>query len=180
MVKRTITFRIDEQVLNQIESISRSKITTLNKFIEEILINFIEWHAYASSAGFFPLPKPFLLKMVTKLSYDEIQKSFQEIKKEDIDDMIIMLRLELNTNSCMNCFESWLKSSNFRFRHNVLGDTHNYVIQHNMGDDDGSRFLGLCYSTFLQNGGLKNITNSPTTNMLNIQFEHKDKNIGTR
>ncbi|HEY4679843.1 MAG TPA: hypothetical protein VIH04_01090 [Nitrosarchaeum sp.] len=171
MVKRTITFRIDEDALNQIECISRNKVTTLNKLVEEILINFIEWHAYASSAGFFPLPKPFLYKMITKLSYDEIQKSFEEIKKCDIDDMILMLRQELNTNSYINCFESWLKSSNFRFHHNVLGDTYNYVIQHNMGEK-GSGFLGLCYSTFLRNGGFKNITHMPTDNILHMQFEY--------
>lgn len=174
MVKRTITFRIDENVLHQIEGISRNKITTLNKFIEEILVNYIEWYAHASSAGFFPLPKPFLRKMVTRFSYDEIQKSFQEIKKCEIEDMIVMLRLELNIKSCINCFESWLKSSNFRFHHNVLGGTHNYVIQHNIDDDECSRFLGLCYATFLQNGGLKNITHKPTANILNIQFEHED------
>ena len=171
MVKRTITFRIDENVLNQIECISRSKITTLNKFIEEILINYIEWHAYAGSAGFFPLPKPFLRKMMTMLPYNEIQKRFQEIKKCEIEDMIVMLKLELNIKSCINCFESWLKSSNFRFHHNVLGDTHNYVIQHNIDDDESSRFLGLCYATFLQNGGLKNITQKPTANILSMQFE---------
>lgn len=136
-------------------------------------MNFIEWHAYASSAGFLPLPKPFLLKMITKLLDNEIQKSFQEIEECDIKDMITMLRLESNANSCRNCFESWLKSSNFRFHHDTLEDTHNYVIQHNMGDE-GSRFLGVCYSTFLQKGGLKNITHTTTANMLNVQCEQRD------
>lgn len=169
MTKRTITFRIDENTLNELKLRSRNKITTLNRFVEEILTDYVDWYAYANKAGFIPFPKALLIKITQQVDLNEIKNMLQQIDHKEFSDMVLFLERNDSQSSFIRGFESWLKASDFVFRKNVSGSTFEYIISHNLGDF-GSDMLGTLYSHLLQVGNMKNVRYIPSQNVLRLKF----------
>lgn len=170
MTKRTITFRIDDVILNTLRHMARTKVVTLNRFVEEILTDYGTWHAYANKVGFIPFPKEFLIKISQQIKPDVIQAALQQIDYKKISDMVLFLEKNNLQSSFISGFESWLKASDFTYKKDISGQTSKYLIYHNLGDA-GSELLGLLYSKLLQIGNLENVRWVSGRDVLQLQFD---------
>lgn len=101
--------------------------------VSQIFSLHIGWHANAPKAGFVPVPKPFLVKVMEKLSQDEISDIAQYLAKDEVKNMTMMLGRKLEIESILESFEFWLKTTNFAYKHDNDDGIHNFVINHEMG-----------------------------------------------
>lgn len=101
--------------------------------VSQIFSLHIGWHANAPKAGFVPVPKPFLVKVMEKLSQDEISDIAQYLAKDEVKNMTMMLGRKLEIESILESFEFWLKTTNFVYKHDNDDGIHNFVINHEMG-----------------------------------------------
>ena len=88
----TATFRIEKEMLEQLRSGAKDDNITLNSFVNQILIQFQEWYAPAKKAGMIPLPKVLLMKIMEKLTKEEIIQISEYMVTKEIKDMILILK----------------------------------------------------------------------------------------
>jgi hypothetical protein len=129
----TASFRLERNVLGELRKEAESKDISLNSLVSQIFNLHIGWHANAPKAGFVPVPKPFLAKVIEKLSQDEIVNIAEYIAKDEVKNMTMMLGRELEVESILESFEFWLKTTNFAYKHDNDDGTHKFVINHEMG-----------------------------------------------
>ena len=54
---KTITFRIDQDLINKIENESKRREINLNRMVNEIFRNYVEWDMLEPQAGMIPVAK---------------------------------------------------------------------------------------------------------------------------
>jgi hypothetical protein len=94
-----------------------------------------EYDAYASTSGMVSMPKSLLIIMMNKLDEEDVEKLSQQIAKNELKDLTLLLRGEHNLHSFLQTIESWLRVSGFQYTYHLTDHerTHRLVIQHEMG-----------------------------------------------
>jgi len=129
----TTTFRLEKDNLDDLRKTSETQKITLNSLINQIISQFVKWDSRAPKAGLVPLPKVLLVKIMDKLTKEQINQIAQYMVDKEIKDIILILRNEHNIITFLDVVESWAKTSDFPFEHEEENGTHKYVISHNMG-----------------------------------------------
>lgn len=168
----TATFRIDKKVLEHLRSDAKDENITLNSFVNQLLIQFVEWYSPARKAGMIPLPKVLLIKIMEKLTKKEIIQISEYMVTKEIKDIVLVLKKEHNVNAFMGAIESWAKSSGFPFSHDDLSEsTHKYVISHEMGKN-WSLYFGIIFTRMLEELGVSHVDFEITDKTLNFSFTY--------
>jgi len=129
----SVTFRFDNGILNQLRGEAAQKRISLNTLASQIFQSHVEYDTYASKAGLVSFPKSLLVRLMDRLSKQEVDKLSEYIAKNDIKDMTLMLRQEYTLSSFLAMIESWLRVSGFSYRRDGTGRVETFVIQHDMG-----------------------------------------------
>ena len=64
----TMTFRIDEQILNLLKKESERRDISLNILVNHILKQYAEWGMYACKAGMVPVAKPVVSALFNEMT----------------------------------------------------------------------------------------------------------------
>jgi hypothetical protein len=129
-----ITFRLDEKVIRGLRKEADERQISCNTLAAQIFNNHLDWNANAAKAGMVSFPKSLLIKLMEGHSDDEISEIAKYMAKKEVADIILLLRNNYNPKAFLEVVESWARASGFPLKHNVEGDKHTYVIQHDMGD----------------------------------------------
>ena len=129
----SITFRLDSTILNKLHREAEQKDISVNALVSHIIRNHIGWHSNAAKAGFVTVRRGLLSFLISKLSQKEISFIAEYIAKNEIKDIVLLLRNEYNIESALDVIETWIKISGYPYRHEVNYTLHTYVIQHDMG-----------------------------------------------
>ena len=129
----SVTFRIDNTILNELRRESEQKQVSLNTSVNQIFRQYVDWYANAAKAGYMALPKPLIVKLMNKISDEEAVELAEYIAKNEIKDTILMLRKQYDLASLLDVLESWLKVSGISYRHEVNDTKNTYILQHDMG-----------------------------------------------
>ena len=129
----TTTFRLEKDILDDLRKTAETDKITLNSLINQIFSQFVKWDSRAPKAGLVPLPKVLLVKIMDKLTNDQIIQIAKYMVDKEIKDIILVLRREHNIITFLDVVESWAKTSDFPFEHEEKNDMHKYVISHDMG-----------------------------------------------
>lgn len=70
---------------------------------------------------------------MNKLSEEEVKLLSQEIAKNEMKDMLLLMKQKYSTEAFVDLIESWIRVSGFPYTHNTSDDTHSFIIQHDMG-----------------------------------------------
>lgn len=80
------------------------------------------------------MQKGLLAMMIDKLTNEEIEKAAQ-VSRDDIRDLIMLLRKEYDFSSFLDVIEAWLTVCQFPYNHSVeINGKHTFVIAHNLGE----------------------------------------------
>ena len=166
----TATFRIDKDILENLRNSAEDEKITLNALVNQILSQFIEWHSPAKKAGMVPLPKVLLMKIMDKLTSEEIVQISEYMVTNEIKDIILILKKEHTVSSFMSAVESWAKSSNFPFIHEEQGGgAHKYVVSHEMGKN-WSLYFGIIFTRIFEELGVSHVNFEITDKTLVFSF----------
>ena len=168
----TSTFRIEKDVLEKLRIDAEEEKISLNALVNQVLSRHIDWYAPAQRSGFVPLPKILLKKVMDNLTEEQIVLVSEYMVKNEIKDIILVLRKEHNVNSFLDAIESWAKTSGFPFNHDDKGSgTHKYVITHEMGKN-WSLYFGIIFTRILEELGVSHVNFEITNKSLNFDFTY--------
>jgi hypothetical protein len=88
---------------------------------------------YASRAGMVSFPKSLLVRLMNRLSEQEVEQLSEYIAKNDLKEMTLLIKNEYNLSAFLDMIESWLRASGIGYRRDVIDNIQTFVIQHDMG-----------------------------------------------
>lgn len=128
-----VTLRFDGDVLEQLRKEASQKRVSLNTLASQIFKAHTEFYSAATKAGMIPFPKNLLIRLMNRLSEEEVQQLSQEISKNEMKDMLLSIKHQYSTETFIDLIESWVRACGFPFTHDQSDNTHDFIIQHEMG-----------------------------------------------
>jgi hypothetical protein len=128
-----VTLRFDGDVLEQLRKEANQKRVSLNTLASQIFKTHTEFSGAAAKAGMISFPKNLLIRLMNRLSEEEVKQLSQEISKNGMKDMLLMIKHQYSTEAFIDLIESWIRICGFPFTHDQSDNTHNFIIQHDMG-----------------------------------------------
>ncbi len=148
---RSITFRLDSSVIDEMQREADQKETSLNVLVNQVLKRYTEWDSYESKIGMMPVPKVMLSSLIDKsiaiardkigvkdLSpyRDEIIKSAAQIAFSIMKDSVLFMKKQYNLWTTLAVLQEYMKVSGINSDHRVEGGRkHVFVIQHELGEN---------------------------------------------
>jgi hypothetical protein len=132
----SVTFRINSEVLKNLRREAEQKDISINMLVNKLIKDHLNWHSNAAKAGFISVRRPFVLMVVKYLPEQEIISLAEYVAKTTNKDSILLMKNEYTIESALNFLESWIKISEYPYRHEETNNgqnKHSYVIQHDMG-----------------------------------------------
>ncbi len=128
-----VTLRFDGALLEQLKNEADQKRISLNTLASQIFKTYAEFSGAAAKAGMVSFPKNLIIRLMNRLSEDEVRLLSQEIAKNEMKDTLLMMKRNYSAESFVDFIESWIRASGFPFSHDQSGNMHNFIIQHDMG-----------------------------------------------
>lgn len=153
----TATFRFDGKLLNALKEEAEQKRTSLNTLVSQILLIHSEFHTVAAKGGMISMPKSLLVRIIDKLSPQEVIQLSEYVASNDLKDTILLMKNEYSANSILEFIESWARVGGYPYRLHVedARDSssrrkHSLVLQHDMGERWSLFFVELFKFAFKQ------------------------------
>jgi hypothetical protein len=131
----TMTFRIDNNVMQELQSEAKQRKVSLNTFVNQILMRFVEWDMYESKVGIMPIPKPILAALFEDMTKEEIIDLATNIGKNAVRDIALFMKGKIDLDSFLSWFESRMKNSFIITRTEEERRVHKYMIKHDLGEN---------------------------------------------
>jgi hypothetical protein len=144
----SVTFRIDSKVLKNLRHEAEQKDISTNTLVNQIIKDHLNWHSNAAKAGFISVRRPFVSKVIKHLPEQEIISLAEYVAKTINKDSILLM---MTIKSALDFLESWIKISDYPYRHEETNNGQNkqsYVIQHDMGMKVSLYLATLCQFLF--------------------------------
>jgi hypothetical protein len=129
----TMTFRIDEHILNMLKKESERRDVSLNILVNHILKQYVEWDMYASKAGMVPVAKPVVSALFDKMTPQETMELASKVGQSATHDIALFMKSRMDLQSFLSWFEMRMKNSSIEFSHRLVNCTHTYVMKHDLG-----------------------------------------------
>ena len=126
------TFRLRKIALDKLRNDAIQKQISLNTLTNQIFEQYIDYNANAAKAGLIAFPRVLLIKLMDKLSEEEIVQIARNIATTQVKDMVLLLKSTYTIESFLAVVESWIRTSGFPFKHEISGTRHLYIIQHDL------------------------------------------------
>jgi len=151
--KSNLTISSDELMLGRLKQESVEKDLSLNTLVNQILRLHVDWYSNASKAGFLPIRRIAIQKFLERFTEDELYQIGKDVAKETNKDLVLLMRDKFDLENALHVFESWMKASNYPYRHTITGNTHKFVIHHDMGTK-WARYLSGVFAGVLELFGI--------------------------
>jgi len=142
---RTLTFRLDENVVNQLEDEARIRQISLNVLTNQILHRFIEWGRYEQKTKMVPVTMPILNELLSKMTREEIENIAKTVGKNTVEEITLLVKKKVDVDSFVSWYLERMKSCSVI----VEGDDDEiyktYILSHELGYN-----WSLLHQTILQ------------------------------
>lgn len=130
----TMTFRIDEGVMDVLRSESEKREVSLNTLVNQVLKRYTEWGMYEPKVGMIPIARPLVSALFEHLDEKEVVEIARKVGKNTVHDIALFMKTKMDLQSFLSWFEMRIKTSSIEFSHSRLADgRHTYVIKHDLG-----------------------------------------------
>ena len=85
----SVTFRFDNEILSKLRNEADQKRISLNTLASQIFQSYVEYDMYASRAGMVSFPKSLLVRIMGRLSEQEVGQLSEYIAKNEFKEMIL-------------------------------------------------------------------------------------------
>jgi hypothetical protein len=166
----SVTLRLDKDILDKLRKEAKEKQVSLNVLAGQITLQHLDWHAYASKAGFIAITRGTVRKMLEKITEKDIVEIAEYVAKKESKEFIIMLKNDYSVTSALQVLDTWLKIVGYSYRHEVRGSEHSYIIQHEMGKK-WSLYLRDLFRLISEDFGLPRVDFDVNENMLSFKVD---------
>jgi hypothetical protein len=166
----SVTLRLDKDILDKLRKEAKEKQVSLNVMMGQITLQHLDWHAYASKAGFIAVTRGTVREMLEKITEKDIVEIAEYVAKKESKEFIIMLKNDYSVTSALQVLDTWLKIVGYSYRHEVRGSEHSYIIQHEMGKK-WSLYLKELFRLISEDFGLPRAAFDVNENMLSFKVD---------
>jgi hypothetical protein len=147
---RSVTFRLDSAVLNEMQHEADQKEISLNVLVNQTLKRYCQWDRYENRIGMMPVPKIMLSTLIDKATTiakdngienidstrDEIIREAAEIAFGLMKDSILFMKKQYNLWVVLSVLEEYMRVSGIKSDHKIEGGgKHVFIIQHELGEN---------------------------------------------
>ena len=175
---RSITFRLETNTIEELQTEAEYRETSLNVLINQILRRYSNWERYESKMGMLPIPKIMISSMLDEAiksgkenGIDDITqfrnsliKELSQIAFTFLKDSVLLIKKNYNLFTVLEVLEQYMKVVGINSDHRVEDDgKHIYVIQHKLGEN-WSLFIKEFLILIFENLGKVKVEISSTQN----------------
>lgn len=164
---RSITFRLDSNTVDNLQREADQKEISLNVLVNQVLRRYVKWDTFEPKIGMMPVPKIILSTCFNKAILaanevgmnqgeieshrDEIIESAAEISFSLIRDSALLMKRTYNLWTVLEILQEYMKVSDMKSDHRIEpGNTHVFIIQHELGEN-WSLFTKVLLNLIFQN-----------------------------
>lgn len=129
----TITFRFEEDLIEKLQKEAKEHQVSTNTLATQAMKRFLEWDIYQPRIGIVSLNKPVFVKIFDNLKEKEVIDLGSTIGKDEVRDMALFMKGEVDEASFMSWFEAQMVNSSVQVSHMSDDGTHTYVMKHDLG-----------------------------------------------
>ncbi|HXW12666.1 MAG TPA: hypothetical protein VD694_07890 [Nitrososphaeraceae archaeon] len=164
---RSSTFRLDSNTVDNLQREADQKEISLNVLVNQVLRRYVKWDTFEPKIGMMPVPKIILSRCFNKAILaanevgmnqgeieshrDEIIESAAEISFGLIRDSALLMKRTYNLWTVLEILQEYMKVSDMKSDHRIeAGNTHVFIIQHELGEN-WSLFTKVLLNLIFQN-----------------------------
>ena len=162
---RSITFRLDTNVIEELQREADEGEFSLNILVNHVLRRYVEWDRYEKKLRMIPVPMTLLSKLIDdimKLAVDErimdlnlhrdkIIKNAAETAFNVIKDSVLFMKKKYNLWTVLEVLQEYMKVSGIMSDHRIEpGRRHVFIIQHELGENWSLFAKELLYKIFAE------------------------------
>jgi hypothetical protein len=162
---RSITFRLDTNVLEELQREADEGEFSLNILVNHVLRRYVEWDRYEKKLRMIPVPMTLLSKLIddimkraaderiTDLNFhrDKIIKNAAETAFNVIKDSVLFMKKKYNLWTVLEVLQEYMKVSGIMSDHRIEpGRRHVFIIQHDLGENWSLFAKELLYKIFAE------------------------------
>jgi hypothetical protein len=147
---RSVTFRLDSKVIDEIQTEADSREISLNVLVNQVLKRYAEWDRYENKIGMMPVPRMILSNLIDKAISmakssgikdvdhyrDDIIKQAAELAFTLMKDSVLFMKKQFNLWVVLSVLEEYMKVSGIKSDHKLEGSRkHVFIIQHELGEN---------------------------------------------
>ena len=147
---RSVTFRLDSSVIDELQTEADNKEISLNVLINQVLKRYSEWDRFENKIGMMPVPKVILSSLIDKAISiaktsgikdvdhyrDEIIKQAAHLAFGLMKDSVLFMKRQYNLWVVLSVLEEYMKVSGIKADHKIEGSRkHVFIIQHELGEN---------------------------------------------
>ncbi len=129
---RTVSYRIDNEILEEIARESRLRETSANVLINQILRKFTDFDRYQHSIGTIPFPKEILTSILETADEKQI-KIFAQQTFSFLIEAVILTQKQQDLTAILRLLKEYVKVSGIASDHIIKNGKDVMVVQHDMG-----------------------------------------------
>lgn len=162
---RSITFRLDTNVIEELQREADEGEFSLNILVNHVLRRYVEWDRYEKKLHMIPVPTTLLSKLIdeiinlaadeaiSELNFhrDKIIKNVAETAFSVIKDSVLFMKKKYNLWTVLDVLQEYMKVSGIMSDHRIEpGRRHVFIIQHELGENWSLFAKELLYMIFAQ------------------------------
>ena len=147
---RSVTFRLDSSVVEELQAEADNREISLNVLINQVLKRYSEWDRFETKIGMMPVPKLILSSLIDKAISvarhsgikdvdryrDEIIKEAAQLAFSLMKDSVLFMKRQYNLWVVLSVLEEYMKVSGIKADHKLEGSRkHVFLIQHELGEN---------------------------------------------
>lgn len=162
---RSITFRLDTNVIEELQREADEGEFSLNILVNHVLRRYVEWDRYEKKLRMIPVPTTLLSKLIDEIinlaadeaipelnfHRDKIIKNVAETAFSVIKDSVLFMKKKYNLWTVLDVLQEYMKVSGIMSDHRIEpGRRHVFIIQHELGENWSLFAKELLYMIFAQ------------------------------
>lgn len=160
---RSITFRLDSNVIEELQREADEREFSLNILVNHVLRRYVEWDRYEKKLRMIPVPTTLLSKLIDEINNlaadqgipelnfhkDKIIKNVAETAFSVIKDSVLFMKKKYNLWTVLDVLQEYMKVSGIMSDHRIEpGRRHVFIIQHELGENWSQFAKELLYMIF--------------------------------
>lgn len=129
----TITFRLDEDTIKRLRTVSGKKQVSTNTLVNQALRQFLDWGMYEPTSGFVLINKHVFTNIFGKLKQKEIVDVASRVGKDEVKNIAMFMKGKIDIESFLSWFEIRMINSAVQVSTIHEDSFHRYVMKHELG-----------------------------------------------
>ncbi|MDE1861618.1 MAG: hypothetical protein KGI33_01770 [Thaumarchaeota archaeon] len=149
---KTVTFRIDKEVLDKIKSHAAFERITLNALVNQLLTHAVDWDLVAAKSGWVPISKEMLIAWFDRLDDKVIQSIAEEKGRMISRDMLYAMKGKYDIWQWISVLRGRAKAAGFSFTQLEDKNDLKFIMRHDMGLKWSKHFKAFYEAAFKELG----------------------------